>query len=59
LRGDCNDSGRVTTADYTCIKEAMGDRGDVRADLNGSDRVTTSDYTVVKDYMGDRSPTKP
>ena len=59
LRGDCNDSGRVTTADYSCVKLALGERGDVREDLNGSDRVTTADYTVVKDHMGDRAPAKP
>jgi len=59
LIGDCNDSGRVTTADYSCVKAALGQRGNVRADLNGSDRVTTADFSVVKQYLGDRTPTKP
>jgi len=57
--GDANDSSRVTTADYSCVKAALGQRGNVRADLNGSDRVTTADFSVVKPYLGDRSPTKP
>ncbi|HUW83612.1 MAG TPA: S8 family serine peptidase [Phycisphaerae bacterium] len=59
LVGDCNNSGRVTTADYTCVKAALGARGDVRADLNGSGRVTTADYSVVKANIGHRGPTKP
>ena len=59
LQGDCNESARVTTADYSCVKAALGQRGDVRADLNGSARVTTADYSVVKSTLGARSPTKP
>jgi len=59
LQGDCNQSDRVTTADYSCVKAALGERGDVREDLNGSDRVTTADYSVVKSHLGDRSSTKP
>jgi hypothetical protein len=59
LWGDCNNSGRVTTADYSCVKAALGDRGDGRADLNGSARVTTADYSVVKSYLGGRVPAKP
>ena len=59
LQGDCAPGGRVTTADYSCVKAAMGQRGDVRADLNGSGRVTTADYSVVKEHLGDRVPDKP
>ena len=59
LEGDCDSSGRVTTADYSCIKAALGQRGDVRGDLNGSGRVTTADYSVVKANMGHRGPAKP
>jgi len=59
LIGDCDNSGRVTTADYSCVKAALGQRGDIRADLNGSDRVTTADYSVVKQYLGNRVPAKP
>jgi hypothetical protein len=59
LRGDCNNSGRVTTFDYSCVKEAIGDRGLVRPDLDGSARVTVADYSVVKSHIGDRWPVKP
>jgi len=59
LVGDCNSSGRVTTADYSCVKAALGQRGDVREDLNGSGRVTTADYSVVEASLGSREPTKP
>jgi hypothetical protein len=59
LVGDCTPSARVTTADYSCAKAALGQRGDVRADLNGSGRVTTADYSVVKANLGHRGPTKP
>jgi hypothetical protein len=56
LIGDCNGTGRVTTADYSCVKAAMGLRDGVREDLNGSGRVTTADYSVVKSHLGDRAP---
>ncbi len=59
LVGDCTPSARVTTADYSCVKAALGQRGDVRADLNGSGRVTTADYSVVKANLGHRGPIKP
>jgi len=59
LVGDGNNSGRVTMADYSCVKAALGDRGDVRADLNGTRRVTAADYSVVKAYLGNRAPPKP
>ena len=59
LEGDCNNSGRVTTADYTEVKNHMNERTDARYDLNGSARVTTADYTVVKDHMNNRAPAKP
>jgi len=59
LRGDCNNSGRLTVADYSCVKAEIGERSGVRADLNGSDRVTVADYSVVKAYLGDRQPEKP
>jgi len=59
LIGDCNGSGRVTTADYSCVKATLAQRGDVREDLNGSARVTTADYSVVKSHLGDRAPVKP
>ncbi len=59
LVGDCTPSARVTTADYSCVKAALGQRGDVRADLNGSARVTTADYSVVKANLGHRAPAKP
>ena len=59
LVGDCNNSGRVTTADYSGVKATLGDRGDLREDLNGSARVTTADYSVVKATLGDRAPIKP
>ena len=59
LVGDCMPSARVTTADYSCVKAALGQRGDVRADLNGSGRVTTADYSVVKATLGYRGPAKP
>jgi len=59
LWGDCNNTGRVTTSDYSCVKFALGERSGVRADLNGSDRVTAADYSVVKATLGDRQPEKP
>jgi len=59
LVGDANDSGRVTTADYSEVKGHMGEYTDARYDLNGSGRVTTSDYTVVKGGLGHRTPAKP
>ncbi|HUW82872.1 MAG TPA: hypothetical protein VMZ31_08755 [Phycisphaerae bacterium] len=59
LRGDANNSARVTTADYSEVKGHMGERTDARYDLNGSARVTTADYTVVKDHMGHRAAAKP
>jgi hypothetical protein len=59
LVGDCNSSTRVTTGDYSSVKGALGQRGDVREDLNGSARVTTADYSVVKNMLGARAPTKP
>jgi len=59
LVGDCNSSGRVTTADYSGVKAALGQQGDIRSDLNGSSRVTTADYSVVKANLGRRQPTKP
>jgi hypothetical protein len=59
LVGDCLPSARVTTADYGCVKAALGQRGDVRADLDGSARVTTADYSVVKANLGHRGPAKP
>ncbi|HUW82795.1 MAG TPA: dockerin type I domain-containing protein [Phycisphaerae bacterium] len=59
LIGDANNSGRVTTADYTEVKLHMGEYTDARYDLNDSGRVTTADYSVVKTYMGNRAPTKP
>ncbi len=59
LRGDGNNSGRVTTADYSEVKAHMGERTDARYDLNGSGRITTADYSVVKANMGSRTPAKP
>ena len=59
LRGDANNSARVTTADYSEVKAHMGERTDARHDLNGSARITTADYIVVKDHMGNRAPAKP
>jgi hypothetical protein len=59
LVGDANNSGRVTTADYSEVKAHMTEYTDARCDLNGSGRVTTADYSVVKDYMGGRTPAKP
>jgi hypothetical protein len=59
LRGDANDSGRVTTADYSEIKTRLGERTDARYDLNGTGRITTADYSVVKSNLGSRTPTKP
>jgi len=59
LEGDCNDNGRVTTADYSCVKGRMGEPGDLPGDLNGSGRVTTADYAVVKENMGHRAPPMP
>jgi hypothetical protein len=59
LWGDADDSGRVTTADYSQVKTHLGELTDARYDLNGTGRVTTSDYSVVKAYLGDRQPAKP
>jgi hypothetical protein len=59
LWGDANDSGRVTTADYSEVKAHMGEYTDSRYDLNGSGRVTTADYSVAKSHLGDRVPAKP
>jgi len=59
LVGDCNNSGRVTTADYSGVKATLGLRGDLREDLNGSARVTTADYSVVKANLGHRASAKP
>ncbi|HUW84807.1 MAG TPA: dockerin type I domain-containing protein [Phycisphaerae bacterium] len=59
LRGDADNSGRVTTADYAAVKGQMGQYTDGRSDLNGNGRVTTADYSVVKAHMGSRTPVKP
>ena len=59
LWGDANDSGRVTTADYSEVKAHMGEYTDGRYDLNGTGRVTTADYSVVKMHLGHRTPAKP
>jgi hypothetical protein len=62
LAGDCNNSGRVTTADYICVKDCFGTPPpppDSRCDLNGSGRITTADYSAVKANMGHRAPPKP
>jgi len=59
LVGDANNSGRVTTADYSQVKAHMSEYTDARYDLNGSGRVTTADYSVVKANLGHRVPPKP
>jgi len=59
LRGDANNSARVTTADYSEVKAHLGERTDARYDLNGSARITTADYSVVKANLGHRAPAKP
>jgi len=59
LVGDANNSGRVTTADYSEVKAHMSEYTDARYDLNGSGRITTADYSVVKANLGHRVPTKP
>ena len=59
LMGDADNSGRVTTADYSQVKAHMGERTDSRYDLNGSGRITTADYSVVKNHMGQRRPPRP
>jgi hypothetical protein len=59
LVGDANNSGRVTTADYSEVKAHMSEYTDAPCDLNGSGRVTTADYSVVKAHLGSRAPTKP
>jgi len=60
LRGDANNTGRVTTSDYSMVKAHLGERDtDARYDLNGSSRVTVADYSVVKVTLGNRAPTKP
>jgi len=59
LIGDCLPTGRVTPADYSCVKLAMTVRGDVRADLNGNGRVSAADYSVVKANLTHRGPVKP
>ena len=59
LRGDANNTGRVTTADYSEVKAHLGERTDARYDLNGSARITTADYSVVKACLGTRTPPKP
>ena len=59
LAGDCNNSGRVTTADYSEVKAYMGEYTDAPYDLNGTGRITTADYSIVKANMGSRAPTKP
>ena len=59
LAGDANNSGRVTTADYSEVKAHMSEYTDARYDLNGTGRVTTADYSVVKGHMGSRTPVKP
>jgi hypothetical protein len=59
LWGDTNDSGRVTTSDYSVVKAHLGEYTDSRYDLDGSGRVTTADYSVAKSHLGDRAPAKP
>ncbi|HUW85232.1 MAG TPA: hypothetical protein VMZ31_20810 [Phycisphaerae bacterium] len=49
----------MTTAGYSGVKAARGERGDIREDLNGSDRVTSADYSAVKEHLGNRTPAKP
>jgi len=58
LRGDANNSARVTTADYSEVKAHMGEWTEARYDLNGSGRITTADYSVVKANLGHRAPAK-
>jgi hypothetical protein len=57
--GDADDSGRVTTADYSEVKIHLGEYTDARYDLNGTGRVTAADYSVIKANVGHRCPPKP
>jgi hypothetical protein len=63
LWGDANNlpagDQRVTTSDYSVVKDHLGEYTDARYDLNGSGRVTTADYSVTKDNLGHRIPDKP
>ena len=59
LRGDADNSGRVTMADYSVVKAHLGEYTDARYDLDNSGHVTTADYNMVKDYLGARAPIKP
>ncbi len=67
LQGDGDASGRVTTADYSAVKRALGQRpamcdlavDEQRGDVDGNGRVTTADYSVVKVNLGYRAPAKP
>ncbi len=47
---DLNESGRVTTADYTIMRNALNSADPV-ADLNGSGFVTTADYTILRNRL--------
>ncbi len=47
---DLNNSGRVTTADYTILRNRLNST-DPDADLNGSGRVTVVDYTILRDAL--------
>ena len=47
---DLNQSGLVTTGDYTVLRNALN-TSDANADLNGSGLVTTADYTILRNGL--------
>ena len=50
---DLNNSGLVTTADYTMLRNRLN-TSDPVADLNHSGRVTTADYTILRNRLDTR-----
>jgi hypothetical protein len=47
---DLNNTGRVTAADYTILRNALN-QADANADLNGSGLVTSTDYTMLRNML--------
>ncbi len=50
--GDLNNSGSVTSSDYTILKNALN-TSDPNADLNGSGLVTISDYSILRAQLNE------
>jgi len=57
--GDVNGDGKITSYDYTLVRDYVlrkiskfpDDNGIVAADVNGDKKITSYDYTLIRDYV--------